>query len=265
MKKVAFCFLIYDIINHEELWNAFFGGIDKEKYNIYIHYKTSTELKYFEKNKIKNCIETEYCSYTVSLAINYLMRTAYNDDVDNTKFILLSGACIPLKPFNYIYDKMTRDDYGYFTVCPQTQCFPNCNSLTSVIEKDKISKAFNWFILNRNLTKNICFGKDEFINKHYKNIYAAEEYFFYTAVKQMGLDDEIITTANTNILDSTTFANWKGDGYKYPSLNGVKTYVDISNEELIYLLDSNCLFGRKFNVNCYSIYDTIYVSWITHK
>ena len=23
MKKIAFCFLIYDIINHEELWNIF--------------------------------------------------------------------------------------------------------------------------------------------------------------------------------------------------------------------------------------------------
>ena len=34
MKKIAFCFLIYDIINHEELWNIFFKNIDTNKYNI---------------------------------------------------------------------------------------------------------------------------------------------------------------------------------------------------------------------------------------
>ena len=39
MKKIAFCFLIYDIINHEELWNIFFQNVDTNKYNIYIHYK----------------------------------------------------------------------------------------------------------------------------------------------------------------------------------------------------------------------------------
>ena len=38
-KKIAFCFLIYDTINQEEVWNNFFKGIDPKKYTIYIHYK----------------------------------------------------------------------------------------------------------------------------------------------------------------------------------------------------------------------------------
>ena len=49
MKKIAFCFLIYDIINHEELWNIFFKNVDANKYTIYIHYKFNKPLKYFEK------------------------------------------------------------------------------------------------------------------------------------------------------------------------------------------------------------------------
>ena len=53
MKKIAFCFVIYDIINYEELWNMFFQNVDTNKYNIYIHYKTNTPLKYFEKYKLK--------------------------------------------------------------------------------------------------------------------------------------------------------------------------------------------------------------------
>ena len=59
MKKIAFCFLIYDIINHEELWNIFFKDIDTNLYNIYIHYKNNKQLKYFEKYKLDNCIETK--------------------------------------------------------------------------------------------------------------------------------------------------------------------------------------------------------------
>ena len=31
MKKIAFCFLIYDIINHEELWDLFFLNVNKVK------------------------------------------------------------------------------------------------------------------------------------------------------------------------------------------------------------------------------------------
>ena len=51
IKKLGFCFLIYDKINLEELWNIFFKNIYKKKYNIYIHYKIDVPLKYFEEYK----------------------------------------------------------------------------------------------------------------------------------------------------------------------------------------------------------------------
>ena len=38
MKKIAFLFLIYDILNLEELWRYFFLNVDKNKYTIYIHF-----------------------------------------------------------------------------------------------------------------------------------------------------------------------------------------------------------------------------------
>ena len=52
MKKIAFCFLINDVINHEELWYTFFKNIPQDKYNIYIHYKIDFPLKYFDIYKI---------------------------------------------------------------------------------------------------------------------------------------------------------------------------------------------------------------------
>ena len=51
MKKIAFLFLIYDVINQEELWNSFFSNIDPNKYSIYIHYKNNTPLNLYRRNE----------------------------------------------------------------------------------------------------------------------------------------------------------------------------------------------------------------------
>ena len=52
-RKIAFCFLIYDKINNEELWHEFFKNADQNKYSIYVHYKVDKPFKYFEKYKLK--------------------------------------------------------------------------------------------------------------------------------------------------------------------------------------------------------------------
>jgi hypothetical protein len=256
MKKIAFLFLIYDSLNLEELWNIFFKNVDANKYTIYVHYKFNKPLKYFEKYKLINCIETKYDDQTIPLAYNVLFREAYKDD-NNYKFIILSGSCIPFKSFDFIYDKLTKDHYGYFNVCPQTQCFPNCNSLLNVIDKNLISKSHNWFILNRKLVESLCFDKDDFLNKHYNNIYAPAEYFYYTFIKFLNLEPEIITTLNI-ANDATTFANWEGMDYKYPSNRGLKNYTFISEEEINHILTSNSFFGRKFTRECIGCFSKLF-------
>lgn len=265
MKKIAFCFLINDIIIHDEVWNMFFNNVDANKYNIYIHYKTDKPLQYFNKYKICNCIETNYEDQTIPLAYNVLFRKAFEDDPDNYKFMILSGSCIPLKSFDFIYKKMTNDHYGYFNVCPKSQCFPNCNPLLDYIDYTYISKSHNWFILNRKLVENLCFDKDQILNKYYDKIYAPAEYYYYTYINYLKLDDEVITTSNA-ANDATTFTNWEGMDYKYPSTRGLKNYSYIEENELNYLLESNCLFGRKFNRECFiSLITEKYIDTIENK
>jgi hypothetical protein len=264
MKKLAFCFLIYELINHEELWNIFFKNVDTNKYNIYIHYKSNKQLKYFEKYKLNNCIQTQYENQSIPLAYNLLFREAYKD-LDNYKFLIVSGSCIPLKSFDYIYNKLLMDNCGYLNVCPQIQCFPNCNSLLNIIDKIFISKSHNWFIFNRKLVENLCFDKDEIINNYFNNIYAPAEYYYSTFIKKLNLENEIITTPNL-ANGATTFTNWEGMDYKYVSNYGLKNYSFISRDELIYLLNSNCLFGRKFNMECITTLDIKeYIDSITSK
>lgn len=262
MNKIAFCFLIYDEIIHEELWNIFFKNIDSNKYSIYIHYKYNKPLKYFEKYKINDCIQTKYEDHSIPLAYNILFRNAYKDS-ENYKFIILSGSCLPFKSFDFIYKKLTKDNYGYFAVCPEKQCFPNCSSLLKYIPLKYIAKSSNWFILNRTLVENLCFNKDDVLKNIFNKIYAPAEYFYYTFIKVLNLEDQIILSKNN--INATTFANWEGNNNKYPSTYGLKNYDFISEEEMLYMLNSNCLFARKFTKQCSDCFNDKYISYITSK
>jgi hypothetical protein len=170
---------------------------------------------------------------------------------------------IDLDNESIIYNQLTKDNYGYFNVSPTKQCFPNCDSLINIIDKKFISKSHNWFILNRNLVEKLCFDKDDVLNTAFAKVYAPAEYFYYTFIKLMGLESEIVTTPNV-ANDATTFTNWGDLGYKYEKGYGLKNYKQIDKEELIYLLHSKCLFGRKFNKGCYShLYIKEYIDIIT--
>ena len=216
MKKLAFCFLIYDEIIHEELWNMFFKDVDKNKYNIYIHYKFNKPLKYLEQYKLNNCIETNYCHVSIIHAHNLLFKKAYEDDC--FKIISLSQSCIPFKSFNYIYDFLCKDNYGHFNIASQNTCFPRCNNLLKYYDKSIIQKSSNWFILNKNTCKLIVYENTKKINEEYSNIYCPEEHYFITAIFNNNMQNEIITTPNLSN-DATTFTNWEGTDYKYPSNN----------------------------------------------
>ena len=89
MKKIAFCFLIYDVINHEELWYRFFENVDKSKYSIYIHYKDATPLTYFDNYKLETQIETEYADVSI-VAQNLLLEEARKDG--DQHFIFISNS-----------------------------------------------------------------------------------------------------------------------------------------------------------------------------
>ena len=243
--KLGFCFLVYDIINHEDIWYNFFKGVDTEKYAIYIHYKTQKPLKYFEAYKLKSCLETKYGHVSIIHAHNLLFSHAF---IDNCyKIISLSQACVPLKSFDYIYDILTKDSLAHFNIAPREQCFPRCNTLLEFYDEKYIQKASNWFILNRVLCETILQDKEN-INREYGNIRSPEEHYYLTTLFARGLEDQVRFTPN--LASATTFTNWKGVDYKYPSEKGLKNYSSITHEELEYLIRSPSLFGRKFNTEC---------------
>jgi hypothetical protein len=238
MSKLAFLFLIYDEINHEDMWFRFFENVDKSKYNIYIHFKNSVPLKHFEKYKLDDCIPTNYGEISLVYAQRLLLKKALNDE-ENHKFIFVSNSCIPLKSFDYVYNKLMVDNNVHFDIARRESSFPRCNHLAMYMDKKDVYKSSQWCILNREASL-ICL-EDITIVYYFKNVFAPEEYYFISMCKKMknvGINNE-----------ATTFVNW--DETDDEDGCSPKTYYSITEEEYRNLQNSYYLFARKFSKDCY--------------
>jgi len=237
----AFLFLIYDTINQEELWNAFFSNVDPSKYTIYIHYKDNKPLKFFEKYKLSSCIETKYAHVSLIHAQNLLLYTALQNP-NNYKFIFISQACIPLKSFDYIYNFLSSDNNSHFSKMGGT-VFSHSDMILNYYPKYKASQ---WCILNRNLASIFSNADKDSIDTLYSTIYAPEEWYYLTHIYNNKLEDQIIFHDDTT---STTFTNWGQPSYIYNRKNcptTLKTYKTIFLNELKHLINHlPHLFMRK--------------------
>jgi len=236
-KKIAFMFLIYDEINHEDIWKLFFKNIDSNKYNIYIHYKNYKKSEYFDKYKLKNIIPTAWYHISLVKAHNLLLKEALKDP-DNAHFILLSNSCLPFKNFMHIYNNL-NPDYSYYNMFNYPH-YERCQNALKYISINHIRKAHQWSILNRKHTSLIVNNDfiyiDWFIN-------CPDEHSHISYLVYKNLDNELIKTQSAKY-DAKTFTNWNNEGTQ------LHNYDIISDEELLLLINSPCFFGRKFTKNC---------------
>ena len=248
LNKIAFLFLIKDSINKEELWDKFFTNVDTSKYSIYIHYKNDVKLKYFDKYKLKETVPTKWGDISLVNAQKLLLKEALKD-TDNSKFIFLSDACIPIKNFDYIYHFL--QNYNSYFNKEIIKNIPNINF--------KIHKTFQWCILNRKHANIINDNVNEV--KYYEKTFAPDEIYFLTTLRKKNANNIVI---NNKINDFTTFVNWGNplfvhikvdefnDNYKefsskkHRGFGSPFVYNYISDKEINYLVnDTNCLFMRK--------------------
>ena len=250
-KKIAFCFLIYDKINHENLWNTFLQNIDTTKYNIYIHFKQDKELKLFNDKKLNKTVPTEWCGESLVEAQLLLLNEAIKDQ-DNEHFIFISNSCLPVKSFNYIYQKLDSDK-SYFNVAS--------SNITQFNENMPAHKASQWCILNRKHTHMLLNNKQTVretysLFKNQKVSGCPDEYSIISSLKALdkNIDNDLVTTYNLSI-DATTFTGWH-DMKNYTHFSDTKKkgqpdeFLHISPKQLDYFIKSKSLFARKFNENC---------------
>lgn len=243
MRKIAFCFMIYDVINHEQIWRRFFENVDENKYTIYIHYKSDATLKYFERFKLKNCIPTKYADISLVAAQNVMFAEAMRDS-DNKLFILLSNSCIPLKSFDEIYNALDAK-FSYFHTWNPIDSFPRSLRTLMYIERKYIQKASQWSIINRKHV-HILLTETEYMEWFDFPENVPDEHCYISKLYYNNLQDEII---DSRLLSRapTTYTNW----YRlYNTSEVLHNYNMISNEELQKLLNTESFFGRKFTIEC---------------
>jgi hypothetical protein len=249
-KKIALCFLIYDKINHEQIWYDYLKNIDPNKYNIYIHYKTNKPLRYFNDYKLQNCIETCWGCLSIVLAQNLILKEALKDPL-NQHFIWLSGSCIPIKTFNYVYNYLDVN-YSYYNMFPNSQIFPRANYALNYIEKNKIKKANMASIINKKHAE-LFVNNDDNIKKWFKYVDVPDEHAYISLLYHYNLQNELILTDDI-AAGAIIFAQWSHmKNYKIFN-KSIKindyTYKYICPEELEYLINSDSLFARKFTPEC---------------
>lgn len=252
--KIAFLFLIYDKINHEDVWNEFFKD-NKGQYSVYIHYKTKHQSKYFESCKLKKCIPTAWGTLSLVRAQNLLIEEALRDP-DNKMFVFCSGACVPVKTFDYFYQTID-EKYSYFNFYPDHESFPRCDVALKYINKEFVQKSSQWCILNRKHAQ-MLIEYCEYLKWFEGTI--GDEHCYISYLNYRKSDSELVKIpAYKKPEDATTFVNWHNwkyafrdndNSYGYLANCHPKTYKYIRVEELNHLFKSKCFFARKFAPEC---------------
>lgn len=107
-KKVAFLFLLMDLVDQEPLWNVFFAGVPPNKYSIYTHRaqpkSIEVPLKKLDPINVPQ-VQTSWCALSGVMVAIFAEALA---DSANAQFVLLSQNTIPLKPFSYVYSHLMR-------------------------------------------------------------------------------------------------------------------------------------------------------------
>ena len=271
MNKLAFCFLTYDGLSRPDIWKQFFNGQDYgSKYNVYAHNKIIGDGDggdgITSDHQIQDRTDTYWSDVTIVIAIIYLLKAAYLGDVDNEHFIILSGNCIPIRNFQYIYDFLGgQTGVSFFNkMCSgmetnfskwkikQLNKF-NGNKLNS----NNFDKVETWCILSRKHVKVILSNFLSFVKPflyydyHIRSVkdrnngdyvVTPEEIFFVSLLKQKLNGYEF--KRDVKILDGkyrTTYIVWLKKGDPHP-----KTFKNISENEISKIAgDTHALFMRK--------------------
>lgn len=143
MKKVAFCFLLYDSVKHPSYWEDFFDQDDKDTHTVYSHLKKTTDKTqhWIKRNRVKT-VKTDYCAISLVHAWIQMLRKALKNN-DNQYFCILSGECIPLFPYKQVYSKITRSKKSRV----------NLDMLAEVYVETGWYYADQWVILTRREAK----------------------------------------------------------------------------------------------------------------
>lgn len=142
-KQIAFCFLLYDTIQHLDIWENFFNQDHNGTSTIYSHLKSVTNKtpNWIKKTKVRT-VSTNWCGEGLIHAFVQMLKKALQNP-NNKYFALISGSDIPLYTYNETYKKITSSSKSRIT-------FEKHNGNVFETRKD-IYNGHQWVILNRKI------------------------------------------------------------------------------------------------------------------
>uniref|UniRef100_A0A6C0IEV6 Core-2/I-Branching enzyme n=1 Tax=viral metagenome TaxID=1070528 RepID=A0A6C0IEV6_9ZZZZ len=239
IKKIALCFLVYDRIECEALWERWLKSHpDGNKFTLYVHskfdFQMESEFLRARMNVLADPVPTEWAGFSLVEATQLLFVAAMADS-NNYKCVLLSNTCIPVKPVNYIWKFLTCNNLSYIFESKKTERWPRYKELLRVVPHAKISKHHQWIILGRQHIE-LMHANFHVIKELYTGIRISDESWALTFLQICGLDNEI----NTHY--QSTYTNWHAaDIGGHPKL-----YKEIDTKELKKIVFGEYLFARKF-------------------
>jgi galactoside 2-L-fucosyltransferase 1/2 len=143
--KVAFCFLLYDTIQHLQIWEEFFGQDSSDLHSVYAHVKetNSKTPAWIKKAKVRT-VGTNWCGEGLIYAFNQMLKKALKK-TDNQFFALVSGSCIPLHQFDKTYRMCTTD--------PRAKMFYERYDGNVFEDRNDIYNGHQWVVLNRKVAQ----------------------------------------------------------------------------------------------------------------
>lgn len=237
---LALCFLVLDKIECEDIWAQWLQG-HEDDFTIVIHskkpYVPKTDL-FNEKATIIPTIPTRWGDFSLVQATIRLFEQAIIIP-EVTHCILLSGSCIPLKPFNVIKEQLTLNSYVSASLPVSDKRYSRVNQRLQRIFNNSTfesKKHHQWVIAYREHIQ-LVLEEESLINEIYMGTRFSDESWFLTFLHLKNRQNEVIS-------QNTTFTNWS-EGGCHP-----KIYLEISDEELFGLIaNPEYFFGRKFTEN----------------
>ena len=151
--QIAFCFLLYDKVEHKKIWETFFSQDTRNSHtnythNIYSHVKKVTDQTptWIKKNQVKT-IKTEWCEENLVYAWIKMLKKAF-ENKNNKYFVLLSGECIPLFTYPETYKMITSSKKSRVNIDIYATLL--ASKRTNFIS---LYNADQWVILNRKCAK----------------------------------------------------------------------------------------------------------------
>jgi hypothetical protein len=246
MKKIGLLFLTVGDVPHSVLWQQWLAGAEG-RYAIFMHPKYPDQVfsPLFADKIIPNRVQINHGSvfpYNGDLGGHLAMLKEALLDTDIDKFVMLTESCMPIRPFDTVYETLTADAKSWLCHYPDAPPYPQgrFERLTQP-SQSPIDHRY-WFCsefqsaLTRPHAQILINQQPQYFDA-FRTVPGACENYAPTMLAMAGVDLDAETTGY-----SCTFVDWTtGRPKNFPLLTG---------EDIDRLALSRHLFARKFPSAC---------------